>query len=127
MKKIETPHAPKALGPYSQAVAAGQFVFISGQIGIDPKTNTLVDSTIQGQTRQVLNNIEAILHAANLSWENLVKTEIYLTSMEDFQEVNKLYGEKFPHAIKPARQTLEVSKLPLNALIEISCIALLKN
>ncbi len=120
---IETKNAPKALGPYSQAIMVGAFLFVSGQVGIDPKTGKLVDSTIQAQTSQALTNIEAILAAAGLTWKDVVKTEIYLKNLSHFQEINTLYGAKFPHPVKPARQTMEVSRLPLDALIEISCIA----
>ena len=122
MKKIETADAPKALGFYSQAVVAGPFLFVSGQVGIDPKTGKLIDETIQGQTAQVLANIEAILIAAGLTWKEVVKVEMFLKDLAHFQEVNVLYGKKLSHPIKPARQTVEVSKLPLDALIEISCI-----
>ena len=121
-KKIETPNAPKAIGPYSQAVETKNFVFISGQIPIDPTVGKIVEQTIEGQTRQVLANIEAILKAAGQSWEAIVKTEIFLQDLNDFQTVNTIYGEKFPHDVKPARQAIQVARLPLDALIEISCI-----
>ncbi len=123
LHKIETNQAPQAIGPYSQAVFAGEFLFISGQIPIDPKTGALVDNTIERQTKQVLANLEAILQAAQLGVESIVKTEIFLKNLQDFPVVNQLYAEAFPHSIKPARQTIEVSGLPLGALVEISCIA----
>lgn len=124
MKKIETEKAPKAIGPYSQAIVAGQFVFVSGQLPINPTSGKIIETTIEGQTKQVLANIEAILHAAGLSFAHVVKTEIYLKDLENFHKVNALYAEKFSHPIKPARQTMQVARLPLDSLIEISCIAL---
>ena len=124
LRKIETEHAPKAIGPYSQAVAFEEFMFVSGQIPIEPKSGKIIDYTIQGQTRQVLENIEAILKADGLSLENVVKVEIYVQDIGDFQSVNSIYAEKFSHSIKPARQLMQVARLPLDSLIEISCIAI---
>ncbi len=123
IKKIETPKAPKAIGPYSQAIVTENLVFVSGQIPIDPTVGKIVEESIQGQTKQVLDNIEAILQAAGLHFEDVVKTEIYLTNMDDFSLVNAVYAQRFSHPIQPARQTMQVSKLPLGALVEISCIA----
>ena len=123
LKKVETPLAPAAIGPYSQAVKAGSFLFISGQIPIDPQTGEVVERTIEAQTKQVLNNIEAILKAEGLQFKHVVKSEVYLKDMQDFQKMNELYSEKFSFPIKPARQTLQVAKLPLDVLVEISCIA----
>jgi 2-iminobutanoate/2-iminopropanoate deaminase len=123
LRKIETEQAPKAIGPYSQAVVFERLVFVSGQIPIEPKSGKIVDFTIQGQTRQVLENIEAILEADGLSLENVVKTEIYVKDIGDFQIINVIYAEKFSHPIKPARQLMQVARLPLDSLIEISCIA----
>jgi 2-iminobutanoate/2-iminopropanoate deaminase len=123
IKKIETEQAPKAVGPYSQAVLAGAFLFVSGQVPIDPAVGTITETTIQGQTKQVLDNIEAILKAAGLTLAAVVKTEVFLKHMSDFQEMNRIYAERFAHFIKPARQTIEAAKLPLDALVEISCIA----
>lgn len=127
MKKIETEKAPQARGHYSQAVATQQFVFVSGQIPIDPKVGKIVDWTIEGQTKQVLENIEAVLEAADLSLESVVKVEIFLKNMDDAPIVNSLYGQKFAHPIKPARQMIQAARLPLDSLIEISCIALIKH
>jgi 2-iminobutanoate/2-iminopropanoate deaminase len=121
--KVETEKAPKAIGPYSQAVGFENFLFVSGQIPIDPQKGQIVDQTIEGQTRQVLANIEAILQAYGLTFEHVVKTEIYVKDIGDFHAINALYAEKFSHAIKPARQLMQVAKLPLDSLIEISCIA----
>jgi 2-iminobutanoate/2-iminopropanoate deaminase len=123
LDKIETENAPKAIGPYSQAVQAGPFLFVSGQIPLDPKTGKLVEPTIRAQTVQVLDNIEAILKAANLTFADVVKTEVYLKDLQDFQEMNIFYAERFSHPIKPARQAMQVARLPLDVLIEISCVA----
>lgn len=127
VKKIETEKAPAAIGPYSQAVEAGGFLFISGQIPLDPRTGKLAEATIEAQTRQVLANLEAILHAAGLSWKDIVKTEVFMKDLQQFKEMNALYAEKFSHVIKPARQTIQAARLPMDALIEISCVALKKS
>jgi 2-iminobutanoate/2-iminopropanoate deaminase len=126
MKKIEAQKAPKAIGPYSHAVQAGDFLFISGQIPLNPETGQLAPANIQEQTRQVLANIEAILIAAGLTWKNVVKSEVFMKDLQDFKEMNAIYAEKFPHDIKPARQAFQVARLPMDALIEISCIAYIK-
>lgn len=123
IKEIVTEKAPKAIGPYSQGVLAGQYLFVSGQVALDPASGKLIGDTIEAQTKQVLDNIEAILHQAGLSFENVVKSEVYLKDMNDFKGMNSIYSTKFTHATKPARQTLQVAKLPLDALVEISCIA----
>ena len=123
MRKIETDRAPRAIGPYSQAIRVENFLFVSGQIPIELESGKIVDQTIQGQTRHVLDHIEAILKAAGLRLEDVVKTEIYLTDLGDFQVVNAIYAERFSHPIKPARQLMQVARLPLDSLIEISCIA----
>jgi 2-iminobutanoate/2-iminopropanoate deaminase len=123
LKKIETEKAPKAIGPYSQAVGFERLLFVSGQIPIDPKSGKLIEHTIEGQTRQVLANIEAILRADGLGFEHVVKAEIYVKDIGDFQIVNLIYAEKFSHPIKPARQLVQVARLPMDSLIEISCIA----
>ncbi len=120
---VSTEHAPKAFGPYSQAVRAGQFLFISGQIGMDPLTSNFVPGSIVEQTKQVLDNIEAILQQEGLTFENVVKSEVYLQDMNDFQAINRCYEERFVYSVKPARQTMAVKGLPRGALIEISCIA----
>ncbi len=115
--------APKAVGPYSQAVMAKPFLFISGQIPLDPETSKITDQTIQGQTIRVFKNLEAILHAAGLTFKEVVRVDVFLKNMDDFQAMNAIYAEQFNHPLKPARQTVQVSKLPMDALIEISCIA----
>ena len=123
LTQIVTEHAPKAIGPYSQAVCAGSYVFISGQIAIDPAVSKITATTIEDQTKQVLKNLEAILAAQGLTLENVVKTDVYLKDLKDFQAMNAIYGEKFSFSIKPARATVQVSKLPMDALVEISCVA----
>jgi 2-iminobutanoate/2-iminopropanoate deaminase len=120
---VVTDNAPKAIGPYSQAVRTDNYVFVSGQVGRDPATGTLRGDSTAEQTEQVLRNIGAILHAQGLTFEHVVKAEIYLMDMRDFHVVNGVYETYFPHAVKPARQTMQVAKLPLDALVEISCIA----
>lgn len=123
IEKIETDKAPLAVGPYSQAVKFENLIFISGQIAIDPKTNNFDKSkNVIEQTEIVLENIRAILSKVNLTPNSILKTEIFLTDMNDFKEVNEIYSNFFTGDIKPARQTVEVSALPLEAKIEISCI-----
>ncbi|WP_457568526.1 RidA family protein [Desulfurobacterium sp.] len=123
MRAIKTEKAPEPVGPYSQAVVTDGFVFLSGQIGINPKTGELAEG-VEEQTRQILENIEAVLKAAGSSRENIVKTTIFLKDVDNFSKVNKIYAEFFKDCpVFPARSTVEVSKLPLNAEIEIECIA----
>jgi 2-iminobutanoate/2-iminopropanoate deaminase len=114
--QIATTNAP-------QAVQAGQYLFISGQLGIDLSTGVLVGATIEEQTQQALNNIEAILQAAGLTLENVVKSEVYLKDIGDFKAMNEIYAAMFSHPVKPARQAMELAKLPRDCLVEISCIA----
>jgi len=123
ISKISTDQAPKAIGPYSQAICAGQYIFVSGQVPIDPAVGKIVAQTIEEQTKQVLKNIEAILAAKNLTLENVVKTEVFLKDLKDFAAMNAIYAEKFSYENKPARATVQISKLPLDALVEISCTA----
>jgi len=122
MEFIQTGRAPRAVGSYSQAVKVGNFLFISGQIAINPETGKLEGETVEEQTKRVLLNIKAILEAAGHSITEVVKTTIYLTDIGDFQRVNQLYGEFFGDH-KPARATVEVSKLPMGANIEIEVVA----
>lgn len=124
IKKIETDAAPKAIGPYSQAIQAGPFLFLSGMLPIDPKLGKIGETTIEGQTRQVLHNIEAVLKAASLTFEHVVRMEVFLLNLGDFQVMNGIYAQKFPQAAKPARHAFQVARLPLDALIEITCTAL---
>ncbi len=121
---IHTVAAPGAIGPYSQAVAAGAYVFTSGQIGLDPASGQLVDGGIESQTRQVMANLAAVLAAAGLTFADVVKTTIFLVGMEDFSAVNGVYGESFEDGPKPARSTVAVAALPRGALVEIDAIAL---
>lgn len=120
-KIIKTTKAPKALGPYSQGVVYNNFVFCSGQLGINPKTNNL-EKTIEKQTFYALKNLQNILAAANSNIANIIKTTVYLKNMNDFNKMNKIY-EKFFKKFKPARATIEVSNLPKGALVEIEAIA----
>ena len=122
MDKISTDKAPSAIGPYSQAVRAGQFVFCSGQIGIDPATGKLIGADIESQTRQVMQNLRRVLTAAGLDLNHVAKTTIFLVNLEDFSLVNEIYGAEFGEH-KPARATVQVAGLPLGALIEIECVA----
>lgn len=124
---IKTKKAPAAIGPYSQGIIAGNLIFCSGQVGLDPNTGQLVEGGINEQTKQVLKNLSEILIEANSNINNVIKTEIYLTDIFQFEIVNKLYGDFFKQNPRPTRVTVEVSKLPKNALIEISCIALVKD
>lgn len=122
-KVISTPNAPAAIGPYSQAIRAAGMLFVSGQIAIDPQTGSIVAPDIEAQTRQVLKNIAAILDSQGLSSNHVVKTSIFLLDMNDFQCVNSIYAEMFSKD-PPARETIEVSRLPKDVRIEISVIAL---
>lgn len=123
MKKIiQTEQAPQAVGPYSQAVKMGDFLFCSGQISINPKTQEVMLGSIEQQTEQVLSNIEAVLKAADMKFENVIKTTIFLTSMSDFATVNEIYAKKFKQA-PPARSTVAVSGLPKGVQVEIEVIA----
>jgi 2-iminobutanoate/2-iminopropanoate deaminase len=123
MKKvIATPHAPAAIGPYSQAVSTGDLVFISGQIPIVPETGKLLEGDIRVQTEQVMKNIGAILEAAGLGYPDVVKCTCYLADIADFKEMNGVYGTYFT-AEPPARAAIQVAKLPLGAKIEIDTIA----
>ena len=123
MKKIiSTSEAPGAIGPYSQAVRSGSFLFCSGQIPLDPKSGEIVSGDIATQTRRVLDNIAAILRTAGLTFDHVVKTTIFLTSLGDFQTVNEIYGSYFKQD-PPARSTVQVSALPRGANVEIEVIA----
>ena len=126
MKKIiKTENAPKPIGPYNQAVIAGNYMFISGQIALNPKTGDLILNNIVDETVQVMENLKAVLEEANLSFENVVKTTIFLSSMDNFKSVNEVYGSYLTNDNAPARETVEVSKLPVGVNVEISMIAFL--
>ena len=124
-KIISTENAPAPVGPYNQAIAAkGEMIFVAGQIPLDPQTGKIVGSgDITEQTQQVMRNIEAILEAAGIGWENLVKTTVFLTDLENFASMNQVYLQYFDDTIAPARACVEVSRLPKDVLVEIECIA----
>jgi 2-iminobutanoate/2-iminopropanoate deaminase len=121
---IYTDKAPKAIGPYSQAIQAGNFLFLSGQIPLDPKTGELLKGDIRKQTQQVLENIKGVLESQGLGMENVVKATLFLKDIENFNQVNEVYATYFPSS-PPARSTVEVAKLPRDADIEIEAIALI--
>ncbi len=121
-KVISTPKAPAAVGPYSQAILSGGTLYASGQIAIDPKTSILVGNTIDEQTKQVMTNIGEVLKAAGYTFKDVVKATIFITDMNSFGVVNKIYGEYFTEN-PPARSCVEVSALPKGALIEVEVIA----
>jgi 2-iminobutanoate/2-iminopropanoate deaminase len=120
---VSTDHAPKAIGPYSQAIKANGFVFISGQVAFDPATGNLISGDIEKQTEQVLKNLSAILQAAGSSWEKAVKATVFLKDMNEFGKMNEVYA-KFCKGAPPARSTVEVARLPKDVAVEIDVIAL---
>ncbi len=123
-RAVETKFAPSPVGPYSQAVIAGGWLFCSGQIGLDASTGVIVgEGDIEAETRQVIKNLLAVLHASNAKASQVIKTNIYLINLKDFELVNKIYGEVFSQEISPARACVEVSGLPKGALVEIDCVA----
>jgi len=123
-KVIQTDKAPRAIGPYSQAIRAGNFLFLSGQIPLDPKTGELVKGDIRQQTKQVLENIKGVLESQGLGMEDVVKATIFLKDIGNFNQVNEVYATYFPSS-PPSRSTVEVAKLPRDADIEIEAIALI--
>ena len=126
MKKIiKTENAPKPIGPYNQAVIAGNYMFISGQIALNPKNAELITGEIKKETTQVMENLKAILSEASLTFEDVVKTTIFLSDMNDFSSVNEIYGSYLNNSTAPARETVQVSKLPVGVNVEISMIAML--
>jgi 2-iminobutanoate/2-iminopropanoate deaminase len=127
MKKIIiTEQAPAPIGPYNQAVLVGNTLFTSGQIALDPKTMELVLDDIETETKQVMENMKAVLLAADMSFENVVKTTIYIMKMSDFATINSVYGSYFNDETAPARETIQVAGLPKGVNIEISMIAVKK-
>lgn len=120
---ISTDRAPAAIGPYSQAVRAGELVFTSGQIALDPETGKMVEGGIEAQTRRVLDNLTAVLSAAGCAWGDVVRTTIYLADMNDFAVVNRLYSERVEGTVLPARSTVQAARLPRDAAVEIDLIA----
>ena len=123
-ERISTDKAPAAVGPYSQAIQLGHLIFTAGQIALDPATGKLAYDDIEGQTGQVMKNLQAILETAGTDLKNVVKTTVFLQDMNHFAAMNGVYGQHFGQE-PPARSTVEVAKLPLNALVEIEAIALI--
>lgn len=124
MKKIiNTPNAPAPLGPYNQAVLVGNTLFISGQLPFDVVTGKMIEETIEASTKQVMENLKAVLEEADMSFENVVKTSIFIADMNDFAKINAVYGTYFNEDTAPARETVQVARLPKDVRIEISMIA----
>jgi 2-iminobutanoate/2-iminopropanoate deaminase len=121
-QRIETQAAPAAIGPYSQGIVAGGFLFTAGQIALDPATGKIVDGGIVEQTKRVLTNLREVLTAAGATWEDVVRSTVYLVDLADFPTVNEIYGKHFGTA-RPARSTVQVEALPRGGLIEIDLIA----
>ncbi|MBP5972640.1 RidA family protein [Brasilonema sp. CT11] len=126
---IRTNKAPAPVGPYNQAiVASGEMIFVAGQISLDPSTGKIVgEGNVTGQTQQVMANLEAILTSAGASFENVVKTTVFLADMNDFAAVNAVYAKYFDEATAPARACVQVSRLPKDVLVEIECIAVISS
>lgn len=122
MKALHSDNAPKAVGPYSQAIEANGFVFASGQLPIDPATNAFVEGGVKEQTRQSLTNAQSVLKAAGLDLSHVIKTTVFLSDMADFSAMNEVYAEFFNEPY-PARSAIAVKTLPKNALVEVECIA----
>ncbi|MCP5020637.1 MAG: RidA family protein [bacterium] len=126
LKAIQTSDAPAALGPYSQAIQAGDWLYVSGQIPFDPATMELVgEADIKAQTRQALVNLQAVVVEAGATLENVVKCQVFLQDMGDFTKVNEIYAEFFDGDTPPARACVEVARLPKDVLVEIDCVAFL--
>jgi len=120
---IKTPNAPAPIGPYNQAVLIGNTLYISGQVAFNPITMTLVLDDIKTETKQVMENLKAILNEANMTFENVVKTSIFISDMNNFGQINEAYGQYFNSETAPARETVEVARLPKDVNVEISMIA----
>ena len=126
MKKIiTTTKAPVPIGPYNQAVLSGNTLYTSGQIALNPETGELVLDDIKNETTQVMENMKAVLEAANMTFENVVKTSIFIIDMNNFAAINEVYGSYFNNATAPARETVEVARLPKDVNVEISMIAVI--
>ena len=124
MKKIiTTPHAPAPIGPYNQAVLSGNTLYTSGQIAIHPETGILVIDDIKTETKQVMENMKAVLQAADMTFENVIKTSIFISDMNNFSQINDVYAQYFNDDSAPARETVEVANLPKFVNVEISMIA----
>jgi 2-iminobutanoate/2-iminopropanoate deaminase len=122
---LSTEQAPKAIGPYSQAIRKGSFLFLSGQIPLDPATMTVTGTTASEQAEQVMKNLEAVLAAGGASFGDVVKTTIFLIDLEDFAAVNAVYAQRFEGIEPPARSTVQVSRLPRDVRVEIEMVAIL--
>ena len=122
--EIKTTSAPDPVGPYSQAIKAGELIFCSGQIALDPKTGKLVTAGIEAETSRVMENLKAVLKATGSSLDRVVKTTIFVRDMADFGRINSVYGSYFNNTVPPARSTVQVAELPKGAGVEIECIAL---
>jgi 2-iminobutanoate/2-iminopropanoate deaminase len=122
LQVVATPSAPQAIGPYSQAIIAGGFVYTAGQVALDPATMNLVAGDVRAQAERVLTNLAAVLEAAGTSLSRVVKTTVYLATMDDFAAMNEVYAARFG-AHRPARSTVAVKALPKNGLVEIDCVA----
>jgi 2-iminobutanoate/2-iminopropanoate deaminase len=120
--RIKTPLAPAAIGPYSQGILVGDTLYCSGQLSIDPETGSLVTGSIESETERVLDNLGAVLRAARMDYENVVRCVVYLTDINDYAQVNEIYARYFSEA-PPAREAVQVTALPRGARVEISCIA----
>lgn len=120
---INTPNAPAPIGPYNQAVLTGNMLFTSGQIAINPATNELVLDNIKAETKQVMENLKAVLEAANMSFDNVIKSTIFISDMHNFSQINEVYGQYFDADSAPARETVEVANLPKFVNVEISVVA----
>ena len=124
MKKIiKTPNAPVPIGPYNQAILSGNTLYTSGQIAINPETGILVLDDIKTETTQVMQNLKAVLEAANMTFDNVIKSTIFIMNMDDFAQINDVYGSYFEDINAPARETVQVARLPKNVNVEISIIA----
>ncbi len=123
---ISTTEAPAAIGPYNQAIRAGNLLFVSGQIPLDPATGQIVAGDIVAQTERVLDNLGAILRAAGTSYAKVVRTTVFLTDLGNFAKVNECYAQRFSE-MAPARATVEVSKLPRDSMVEIDCVAIIED
>lgn len=121
---ITTKNAPAPIGPYNQAILTGNTLYTSGQIAINPETNELVLASIEAETKQVMQNLKAVLEAANMTFDHVIKSSIFISNMDDFTKINNVYGSYFDDANAPARETVQVARLPKNVNVEISVIAI---
>lgn len=126
IRTVSTPDAPAAIGPYSQAVVHGGLVYCSGQVALDPRTAEIVEGDVSVQTRQVLTNLQHVLEAAGSALQHVLKTTVYLKSMDEFPLMNEVYGGFFSADAPPARATVEVARLPKDVRVEIDCVAVVR-